>query len=49
MKYILGMLCLIISCCFYIKPDLMTEKNNIIFGIIFMLLANLFIKKRDDE
>ena len=50
MKYILAVLCLIISMCFYIKPEFMTDNINVIFGLIFILLANLFFDyKREDR
>lgn len=42
MKYILGIICVIMGVCFYIKPDLCVENTNVIFGMIFILLGNLF-------
>jgi len=49
-KYVLAMCCLIISMCFYFKPDFLTNNTNVIFGLIFMLLANLFFNyKREDR
>ena len=32
MKYVLGVICIAMSICFYIKPDLCAENINIIFG-----------------
>lgn len=50
MKYILAVMCLTISMCFYIKPEFMSDDTNVIFGLIFMLLANLFFTyKREDR
>ena len=49
MKYILGVICIAIGISFYIKPDLLAENINIIFGVIFILLGNLFFNyKRED-
>ena len=50
MKYILAILCFIVSICFNIKPDFMSYDVNVIFGLIFMLLGNLFLNyKREDR
>ena len=50
MKYILGFGCLIIAGFYYFKPELLTTNTNIIFGCVFICLANLFFNsKRNNE
>lgn len=49
MKYILGIICLIVGIMFYVKPEAFTDNINCIYGCIFILLGNLFFNKKDDR
>ena len=49
MKYVMGILCLIVAgvCCF--KPKLLSD-TNMIFGSVFICLSNLFFNsKRNND
>jgi len=48
-KYIMGILCLIVAGVCYFKPEWLND-TNIVFGCVFICLANLFFNsKRNDD
>jgi hypothetical protein len=49
MKYILAILCFIVAIMCYIKPEVITDNVNRIFGCIFILLGNLFLSNGGKE
>lgn len=48
MKFsLLGVVDLIVAICFFIKPELLTNNHNLIFGIIFITLSCICFTKED--
>ena len=47
MKYVLAFCCWGMAAVCYLKPEWLSEKPNLIYGCIFICLANLFSKSHE--